>query len=264
MSSRRRGMMIDSNNNEVIKRIKEEEQREKRNQEDRIRAIGEIVIQERKKIREIDDEKIRKERKEIIENITKKTQQRAEEHRRLIEELKKQSELTKREVELSKKEIELSKKARKQFSDQIKAFEKYVENEKVNNKFIDDNISYLRKCLSVLNQELKVKHPPRNNIEGLIKTVEEYISELNKIKNMSISDKLEKSKERIISLNRLNVDIGILDKVLRQPTDTPASGGSKLPVKRRAKPNPNAKPKTNVVKTKPKPKPKSRSNKGVR
>jgi len=104
---------------------------------------------------------------------------------------------------------------------------------------------------------LKVKPPPRNNIEGLIKTVEEYISELNIIKNMSMSEKLEKSKERIISLNRLNVYIGILDKVLRQPTDTTSSGGSKLPVKRRAKPNAKTKPKA-------KPKPKPRSNKGVR
>jgi hypothetical protein len=198
---------------------------------------GRILLQQRAEEHRRDTEK-HKQIREEHQRDTENHRQFMEEHRQFMEENKKRSELTK----------ELIKKR----SDQIKAFRKYAENEKVN-KIIANYIPYLNNCLHILEHKEAL---PRNN---LIKTVKEYISEIKIIEKM----KLEVIDEKLKRWDILDKKIEKLhSKLLQTTTDTPASGGSKLPVKRRAKPK--AKPKTNVVKPKAKPKPKPRSNKGVR
>jgi len=249
MSSRRR--LIDE---KEIKRIAEEERQQRIRDHDRIRASSQKTIEERKKIREADFEEQKRKNKEIIAEREKEMKQRNEEHQRVMKEHRQFMKELRQFMEENKKQSELTIEKIRKSSEQIEAIQKFAKNEELRNKFIVEHISYLQNCLGVLKQELKVKPPPRNNIEWLIETVKKYISELNEIKNMSISDKLNNSYERNERNERLDTlkdNIDKLEKVFKQPTDTPATGGSKLPVKRRAKP-------------KAKPKAKPRSNKGVR
>jgi hypothetical protein len=211
MSSRRRGMMIDSNNNKVINRIKEEERKE-------IRARGEIVIQERKKIREIDNEKEREARKN---SFVEQLQENEEEHQRLMEEYKKL--------------IQSAKETVKQSSDQIKAFRKKLpDKQKIDihikelTSYLNNNIGYYEGVMS------KIKGERATQMKELVETLKGYLLEIKIIKGIDNKRPLlDLLYQKIKETDKIKED---LDK---QPTDTPASGGSKLPVKRRA----NAKPK---------------------
>uniref|UniRef100_A0A6C0LKL4 Uncharacterized protein n=1 Tax=viral metagenome TaxID=1070528 RepID=A0A6C0LKL4_9ZZZZ len=167
--------------------------------------------------------------------MKKETQQRAEEHRRLIEELKKQSELTK----------EIIKKS----SDQIKAFRKKLTDKQKIDIHIEELTSYLNNNIGYYEGVMsKIKGERATQMKELVKTLNGYLLEIKIIKGIDNKRPLlDLLYKKIKETDKIKED---LDK---QPTDTPVSGGSKLPVKRRA----NAKPKA-------KPKPKSRSNKGVR
>jgi hypothetical protein len=237
MSSKIR--LINSNDDRVINRLKQEEWREKRNQEDRIREKVQIIIQERKKIREIDDEKEREARKEIIANIKKETQQGAEEHRLNMEKLNQQGELTK----------EIIKKS----SDQIKAFRKKLTDKQKIDIHINELTSYLNNNIDYYEGLIrKIKGEKATPMKELVETLKGYLLEIKIIKGIDNKRPLlDLLYQKIKETDKIKED---LDKSVNIIT---SSGGSKLPVKRRA----NAKPKT---KPKAKPKAKPRSNKGVR
>lgn len=240
MSSRRR--LIDTNNEKEIKRIAEEERQQRIREHDRIRASSQKTIEERKKIREADLEEQKRKNKEIIAEREKERKQRNEEHQRVMKEQRQFMKEIRQFMEENKKQSELTIEKIRKSSEQIEAIQKFAKNEELNIKIVE-HITYLQNCLYILKRE----EPLRNNI---IKTVEGYMSDIKIIEKMKLKDidiKLERWEILDKKIEKLH------EKLLQTGIDTPATGGSKLPVKRRAKPKPKAK-------TKAKP----RSNKGVR
>jgi len=228
MSSKRRGMMIDTNKDREIDRLIQKARQE-------IKEKGEIMIQERNEIRKKEFEEEKKERNN---KFAEQLQKNEEEHQRLMEEFKKL--------------IQSAKETVKQSSDQIKSFRKQLPDKQKIDIHIEELTSYLNNNIGYYEGVMsKIKDERATQMKELVKTLKGYLHEIKEIK--VIDDKrprLDLLYQKIKETDKIKED---LDKSANIIT---SSGGSKLPVKRRAK------PKTNVVKTKPKPKP--RSNKGVR
>jgi hypothetical protein len=234
MSSKIR--LINSNDDNVINRLKQEKREE-------IRARGKIIIEERKKIRVIDDEKERKERKN---SFVEQLQKNEEEHQRLMEEYKKL--------------IQSAKETVKQSSDQIKSFRKQLPDKQKIDIHINELTSYLNNNIGYYEGLIrKIKGEKATPMKELVETLKGYLLEIKIIKGIDNKRPLlDLLYQKIKETDKIKED---LDKSVNIIT---SSGGSKLPVKRRANAKPKAKPKTNVVKPKAKHKTKPRSNKGVR
>jgi DNA repair exonuclease SbcCD ATPase subunit len=257
MSSRRR--LIDTNNEKEIKRIAEEERQQRIRDHDRIRASSQKTIEERKKIIEADLEEQKRKNKEIIAEREKEIKQRNEEHQRVMKEHRQFLKEFRQFMEENKKQSELTIEKIRKSSEQIEAFrKKLTDKQKIDihieklTSYLNNNIGYYEDVMS------KIKGERATQMKELVKTLKGYLLEINEIKG------IDNKRPR---LDLLYIKIEKTDKI-KEDLDKSAniitsSGGSKLPVKRRAKPKPKAKPNPKA-KPKAKPKTKPRSNKGVR